>query len=84
MAAVTLAHDPGLLASGVQRGVFRSQGHGRNHLGLGHGSEEMVRRVYAHLGAGEVAALPGYVWLELPGKVLHVAEREVEFRGQTG
>ena len=51
MAAVTLAHDPGLLASGVQSGVFRSQGHGRNHLGLGHGSEEMVRRVYALLGA---------------------------------
>jgi hypothetical protein len=27
-----------------------------------------------------VEALPGYVWLDLPGKVRHVQERELEFR----
>jgi hypothetical protein len=26
-----------------------------------------------------VEALPGYVWLDLPGKVRHVQERELEF-----
>jgi hypothetical protein len=25
--------------------------------------------------------LPGYVWLELPGKVLHVPTKDLEFRG---
>ena len=25
--------------------------------------------------------LPGYVWLELPGKVLHANERHLEFKG---
>jgi hypothetical protein len=24
--------------------------------------------------------LPGYVWLDAPGKVLHVEERQLEFR----
>jgi hypothetical protein len=24
--------------------------------------------------------LPGYVWLDTPGKVLHVEERQLEFR----
>jgi hypothetical protein len=27
-----------------------------------------------------VEALPGYVWLDTPGKVRHVQERELEFR----
>ena len=26
-----------------------------------------------------VKALPGYVWLDLPGKPLHVAEHQLEF-----
>jgi hypothetical protein len=29
-----------------------------------------------------VAALPGYVWLDLPGKVRHVRADELEFTGQ--
>jgi hypothetical protein len=28
-----------------------------------------------------IAALPGYVWLDMSGKVRHVPERELEFRG---
>jgi hypothetical protein len=28
----------------------------------------------------EVVPLPGYVWLDAPGKVLHVEERHLEFR----
>jgi hypothetical protein len=27
----------------------------------------------------EAVAQPGYVWLELPGKVQHVPERDLEF-----
>jgi hypothetical protein len=27
-----------------------------------------------------VAAQPGYVWLEMPGKVRHASEHELEFR----
>jgi hypothetical protein len=27
-----------------------------------------------------VVAQPGYVWLEMPGKVRHASERELEFR----
>lgn len=27
--------------------------------------------------------LPGYVWLDTPGKVLHVGEHEVEFIGES-
>jgi hypothetical protein len=26
-----------------------------------------------------IAALPGYVWLDMPGKVRHVPERDLEF-----
>ena len=26
--------------------------------------------------------LPGYVWLDMPGKVRHVPERELEFRDE--
>ena len=26
-----------------------------------------------------IEALPGYVWLEMPGKVRHVGEHELEF-----
>lgn len=29
--------------------------------------------------AGEGFSLPGYVWLDAPGKVQHVLERELEF-----
>ena len=28
--------------------------------------------------------LPGYVWLATPGKMLHVDERNLEFRGRAG
>ena len=27
-------------------------------------------------------AMPGYVWLETPGKVKHVGKRELEFRNE--
>ena len=27
-----------------------------------------------------IKALPGYVWLDMPGKVRHVGEHELEFR----
>ena len=27
-------------------------------------------------------ALPGYVWLDVPGKVLHVEERQLEFTSE--
>jgi hypothetical protein len=30
--------------------------------------------------AGHGWPLPGYVWLDMPGKVRHVAEHELEFR----
>jgi hypothetical protein len=36
-------------------------------------------RVLDHHPEG-VEALPGYVWLDMPGKVRHVAEHELEFR----
>jgi hypothetical protein len=32
--------------------------------------------------AGHGAPLPGYVWLDTPGKVLHAAEHMLEFRDE--
>ena len=29
-----------------------------------------------------LVALPGYVWLDMPGKVGHVQERDLEFRDE--
>ena len=39
----------------------------------------MDPRARAEPGGDEAGPLPGYVWLEPPGKVLHTDERHLEF-----
>ena len=39
---------------------------------------EWVRVLARHPGGTE--ALPGYVWLDMPGKACHAGEHELEFR----
>jgi hypothetical protein len=42
----------------------------------------MVRVLERNPEAMKPDPLPGYVWLEMPGKVLHADERHLEFTDQ--